>query len=76
MTGSAAGGGIRRREAPARTSPDARPAAKISSVEYKRTLEAMADNWAGLAADRKAQVMRGKQARRAAPENMLSEAGQ
>jgi len=35
------------------------------SVEYKQTLEAMADNWARLAADRKARVTRGK--RRSAP---------
>jgi hypothetical protein len=35
-------------------------AARISSVEYKLTLEAMADYWAKLAADRKAQVIQGK----------------
>lgn len=37
-------------------------AAKISSVEYKQILEAMADNWARLAADRKSQLTRDKQA--------------
>jgi hypothetical protein len=40
-------------------------AANTSNVEYKRTLEAMADNWAQLAADRKLQVTQGKRARRA-----------
>jgi len=46
----------------------------ISNVKYKRILEAMADNWAQLAADRKAQVTRGKRVRRApskkAPHNL------
>lgn len=32
---------------------------RISSVEYKRTLEAMPDSWARLAADWKAQVIPG-----------------
>jgi len=49
-------------------------AAMISNVKYKRILEAMADNWAQLAADRKAQVTRGKRVRRApskkAPHNL------
>jgi hypothetical protein len=49
--------------------------AKISGAEYKRTLEAMANYWARLAADQRALVRRGE---RAAPcrADMLNEASQ